>query len=247
MAIRISCVSYLNSRPFVYGLQQSEFLGSGEAVLSLDDPATCASKVLNGKADIGLVPVAVLPQLEGYKRAAEYGISAEGKVGSVMLFSEVPLKEIREIWLDNQSRTSVMLTRILARELWKLAPVWKEGHPGYEKKIKGNVAGVVIGDRALEMQSQFPYAIDLAGAWKELTGLPFVFACWVAGPSVPESFLKRFEKALGVGISELDKVIALSGNDEKTKNYLKKDIHYSIGPLENEGLRRFLSYLETMA
>jgi chorismate dehydratase len=247
MVVKISCVSYLNSRPFIYGLRKADFLASGEAELSLDDPAACAAKVLKKEADIGLVPVAILPQLKGYKRIADAGISANGKVGSVMLYSEVPLNQIKEIWLDNESRTSVMLTKILAKELWKMDPLWKEAVPGYEKKIKGNTAGVVIGDRALDMLSRFPYEFDLAEAWKELTGLPFVFACWVASPGVPQEFILRFEKAIRDGITELDSVIALSGNDEKTKNYLKNNIHYPIGTLENQGLQRFLSYLASMA
>src|SRR5262245_54043811 len=120
--IRISAVSYLNTQPFVYGLNQAGVILP--ATLSLDMPADCARKLMSGEADLGLVPVAILPQLPEYHIASKFGIAADGPVNSVMLYSEVPLDQIEEVLLDYQSRTSVTLVRVLAQGLWKISPRW---------------------------------------------------------------------------------------------------------------------------
>src|ERR1039458_6553628 len=102
--IKISVVSYLNSKPFIYGLQHSTFLN--EIDLQLDIPSVCAQKLIDGQVDIGLIPVAALPQLKDPYIITDYCIGAEGKVASVMLYSNVPLHEITAILLDYQSKTS---------------------------------------------------------------------------------------------------------------------------------------------
>ena len=107
--VKISVVSYLNSKPFIYGLKHSELINNVE--LSLDIPSDCARKLLNGEVDLGLIPIAVIPKLKEHYIISDYCIGAEGKVTSVMMYSEVPLQEISTILLDYQSRTSVTLAR----------------------------------------------------------------------------------------------------------------------------------------
>ena len=119
---RISCVSYLNSLPFIYGLKRSGFLEKTNTLLSLDTPSVCAVKMLNGVVDAGLLPVALLPQVSDCNIISDWCIGARGPVGSVMLFSDVPLEKIKQITLDYQSRTSARLIRVLANELWKINP-----------------------------------------------------------------------------------------------------------------------------
>ena len=105
--IKVSCVSYLNSQPFIYGLKNNSIIN--EIELSLDVPSVCAEKILSGKADIGLIPVAVIPQLKESHIISDYCIGADGKVETVLLLSDVPLEKIKSILLDYQSRTSVLL------------------------------------------------------------------------------------------------------------------------------------------
>ena len=108
---RISIVNYLNSKPFIYGLKDFQF--SEATSIEEDIPSVCADKLINGKADIGLVPVAALPLIPLHTIISDYCLGADGKVGSVLLLSEVPLNEVEYVLLDYQSRTSVMLCRIL--------------------------------------------------------------------------------------------------------------------------------------
>src|ERR1043165_5988838 len=109
--IRVSAVNYLNSKPFIFGLQNSDIIN--EIDLQLDIPSVCADKLEENKVDIGLVPVAILPELEEHHIISDYCIGADGEVSSVLLLSDVPLDEIKSIHLDYQSRTSVMLAQVL--------------------------------------------------------------------------------------------------------------------------------------
>jgi chorismate dehydratase len=108
---RIGAVSYLNTRPLLLGIEQESFLKSIDLVKSY--PAKIAQDLLEGQIDIGLVPVAILPQLSDPHIVSNYVIGANGAVASVALFSEVPIDEIKSIYLDYQSRTSVQLLKIL--------------------------------------------------------------------------------------------------------------------------------------
>ncbi|NQX96939.1 MAG: hypothetical protein HRT73_03545 [Flavobacteriales bacterium] len=96
--IKVSAVSYLNTLPFIYGINNSEVMEGID--LSLDIPSDCAKKLLSGEVDLGLVPIAILPQLKEYHIISDYCIGAEGKVDSVALYSDVPLNEIEYIYLD---------------------------------------------------------------------------------------------------------------------------------------------------
>ena len=116
--IKILAVSYLNAKPFIYGLEHSNLLTNYK--LELDIPSVCADKLLNNKVDIGLVPVAIIPFFKDYTILTDYCIGAKGAVGSVMLYSDVPLNEIENIYLDYQSRTSVALVQIIAANYWKI-------------------------------------------------------------------------------------------------------------------------------
>ena len=134
--IKISVVEYLNSTPFVYGLLNSGYLDNSEVQLELDIPSVCAKKLVDGTADVGLVPVAIIPALKEHYVLTDYCIGAIGKVNSVLLLSNVPLTDIKTILLDFHSNTSVALTRILASKLWNISPEWKNAEEGFISSIK---------------------------------------------------------------------------------------------------------------
>ncbi len=115
--IRISAVKYANTYPFIYGLKESGF--EKKVILETDHPADCASKLINNRADIGLIPVASLPLLNEYHIISDYCIGANGDVRTVMLLSNCPFEDVETIYLDYRSRSSVNLTRVLARTAGK--------------------------------------------------------------------------------------------------------------------------------
>ncbi len=243
---RVSAVSYTNSIPFVYGLKNSPV--SNKIELSLDIPSQCAQKLIDGKADIGLVPVAVMPQIPNAKIISNYCIGAVGKVNTVMLLSHVPLEQIKQVWLDFQSRTSVALVKVLFRELWKSKPDFLQATAGYEAQIQGDTAGVVIGDRCFELNKKFAYQYDLSEAWKQLTALPFVFACWVANKEIEPDFVKEFNFALEKGLENKQAAITELLNSEIemdiAENYLNNVISYPFDNLKQEALNLFLEKLK---
>ncbi len=244
--IRITAISYLNTMPFVYGMMQSDYLKEN-SIIDFATPSECGDKLLSGDTDVGIVPVAILPRLGNYTIVAPFCIGAVGKVASVSLFSDVPLLKIKKIVLDYQSRTSVALVQILAEKYWKINPEFINGQPGFENKIGGETAGVVIGDRALLMQKRFKYNYDLSEEWLLYTGLPFVFALWVSTKKLLPEFTREFSKALKNGLSRIDEMV-LSRKDivfstDEIVKYLKVNLSYDFNEAKKRGLELFLKYL----
>lgn len=239
---RISLVSYLNTKPFLYGLQHAE--EARQFALELDIPSVGGQKILNNTVDIGLVPVAVLAKLQDARIISDYCIGADGDVKSVCLFSHVPIEEIQSVYLDYHSMTSVQLVQILFREYWKSQPVYLEAQTGYIDQIQGTTAGLIIGDRALHMFHQFPYVYDLSAAWKAMTGLPFVFAAWITRRDIPENVIEGLNKALGYGLSQIDKVVELYAgqqfDQETVRTYFTHNIDYHLDGVKRKALETFI-------
>lgn len=241
--IKVSAVSYTNSYPFIFGLRNHPVIDSID--LQLDTPADCAKKLLNGEVDLGLVPVAIIPKLAQSHIITDCCIGADGAVETVCLFSEVSLDEIEEVLLDYQSRTSVQLVELLAEKHWNISPKWKAADADFIEKIKGRTAGVVIGDRAFPLRNKFPVVKDLAEEWKNFTGLPFVFACWVSNRSLDENFISAFQEALDLGLRNRTKAIeTMAGNNQaELVRYVKEVISYELDDKKRQALKLFLSWL----
>ncbi len=234
-------VNYLNTRPLLYGLQQAPF--SDQITLSLGYPAAIASALKRGELDLGLVPVALLKDAPALQRVGSHCIATHGEIASVCLFSEVPLEQIQTILLDYQSRTSVALTRILVKHHWKLSIRFAEtSGEAYLSEIGGTTAGLIIGDRALASRGKFKFFYDLGLAWKEYTGLPFVFAAWLAAVPLSEDFLTAFNEANQKGLDRLQEVLDLIETPVQYDllQYFTQNVAYQWQPEMEASLRLFL-------
>ncbi|HEX6914755.1 MAG TPA: menaquinone biosynthesis protein [Chitinophagaceae bacterium] len=241
--IRVGAVSYLNTRPLLYGVKKSQLL-LDQIELIEEYPSLVAEKLLNDEIDVGLVPVAIIPSMKEYHIVTDYCIGAEGEVASVSLFSQVPINEVRKVLLDYQSRTSVNLARVLMRDFWKVHPETEDAGKDYIHQIGGTTAGVIIGDRALENRSRFSYNYDLASAWRKMTSLPFVFAAWIANKPLPLEFISSFNQANGYGVGMIDEVVAgISYEHYDLKKYYTENISYELTADKREGLNLFLDLL----
>lgn len=242
--IKAGAVSYLNTKPLIYGFEQGKM--KDEVELLIDNPANIAKLLLNDEIDVGLVPVAIIPFLKEYHIIADYGIGCDGDVASVCLFSDVPLDEITTILLDYQSRTSVALLKVLLKEHWKISPELVAGSKDFEDQIKGTVAGLVIGDRALLQRGRHKYIYDLGLAWKELTGLPFVFAAWVSNKSLPQTFCDAFNEATATGLHHIDEIVAQNPFGAfDLQDYYNNCIKFRIDSRMHEALTLFLTKLNS--
>jgi chorismate dehydratase len=242
---RIGAVSYLNTRPLLLGMEQSPFCDNIDLVKSY--PAQIAQDLLDDTIDIGLVPVAIMPLLSHPQIVSKYVIAAEGEVASVALFSQVPMEQIEKVYLDDQSRTSVALAKVLMAQFWNKKVEFIAAAEGYMDHISGTTAGVIIGDRALASLSRYNHIYDLALAWKQYTGLPFVFAAWVANKPIPPEFMEAFDAANAYGLKHLDEVIALipaSAQVYDLHKYYTENISYELTPEKKRGLELFLDALK---
>ncbi len=235
-------MSYLNTKPLIYGFEK----GMMKEVIELvsDYPSRVASMLLQDEIDLGLIPVAVIPKLKDPHIVSNYCIGASGPVASVCLFSDVPVPEIKVVLLDYQSRTSAALVKILLKNYWKISPTFTDAQAGYEERVKGNTAALIIGDRALEQTPRFHYVYDLAEAWLAMTGLPFVFAAWVSNKKLPENFMRDFNNATGEGLKHIDEIVSqnpFTACDLKT--YYSHNIDYNLDAAKMEGMKLFLEML----
>jgi len=219
-----------------------------EIDLALEYPAQIAQHLREGTADMGLVPVAAIPAIPGARIVSDFGIAATGKVASVCIFSKVPMEEITHLYLDYQSRTSVRLAQVLLRHYWQKEVALLQAPENYIGLIGGTTAGVIIGDRALQQLPHFPYIYDLAEHWQLHTGLPFIFAAWVANKELPDPFVRRFNEACAEGLAHIDEVIAEHPFPPYDLNtYYRENIRYTLDEEKKKGLERFLEYLKEPA
>jgi chorismate dehydratase len=248
--IRISAVNFANTYPFIYGLTESGF--DRKVILTTDHPAECASKLINGVVDIGLIPVAALPMLKEYHIITDYCLGAYGKVRTVMLLSNCPFDELRKINLDYHSRSSVNLAKILAKNYWKREFTWNNTSEGFDfLNIPCEEAVVLIGDRCFEYEHRYKYSLDLAEEWFNFTGLPFAFACWTANRKISDEFLAEFNQALGTGVSNIPAVVKKFGNTgtirgEDLLNYLTKNMNFDLNEEKRIAIGVFLDYLKKL-
>jgi len=242
---RIGAVSYLNTRPLLLGMEQGPFKDKIDLIKSY--PAQIAQNLLDDTIDIGLVPVAIMPLLSNPQIVSKYVIGTEGEVASVALFSQVPMEQIERVYLDYQSRTSVALAKVLLTQYWKREVEFLTAAEGYIDQIGGNTAGIIIGDRALASLDRFEHVFDLGLAWKLHTGLPFVFAAWVANKPIPSDFMEAFDLANAYGLTHLEEVIALipaSAQVYDLHKYYTENISYELTTEKKKGLERFLEALK---
>lgn len=243
--VRIGAVRYLNSKPLIYRLEEL----APWAELQLDVPSRLADQLANGQLDVALIPSIEYFRGRDYSIVPDLAIAAHGPVLSVKLYCRVPVGDVRTVALDEGSRTSVALTRILL-DRWSVHPLETRplplGMPAEE--VSDADAVLVIGDRAIRpLQLGQVETYDLGEAWLKETGLPFVFALWAARRDanlgdVPRALRKA--KQLGTynvrAIAECEGP-ALGLTAAETVRYLTEFIKFDFGVRELQGLRLFYS------
>jgi chorismate dehydratase len=242
--LRIGVVDYVNSRPLARGLEHER--ASGRFELHYLSPARIADGLAAGTLDVGLMPSIELARIPALEVVPGLAIAATHEVRSVLLVSKVPITEIRTLALDESSRTSAALVRILLAERYGVRPATAPAAPDLERMLETADAALVIGDPALRVERERYVVLDLAGEWLELTGLPFVFAVWAARREVASPELDTLlARSLEVGLSELDSIVAEtaveSGLPEAVlRDYYTRNLRFVLGEDERRGLEEFL-------
>lgn len=244
--VKVSAVSYLNTKPFLLGFALSGLLENID--LELDIPSKTAERFKSKEVELALIPVGILPQLSNYQIVSDYCIGANGAVDTVALFAQRPLEELDTILLDYHSCTSVRLIQVLCAQYWKKEVQFKAAQRGYETSIKDRVGGVIIGDRTIGLEKTFAYKYDLAAAWKAYTGLPFVFAVWVANKELSPLFIQQLNKSFELGLAHIDDVVDEYKSQYPAsfdvKYYLTHHIQYQLDAPKKKALRYFVNWVQ---
>jgi len=240
--LKIVAVSYLNTLPFLYGIQNSRFTEPID--LETQVPSVCFDKVIKNQVDIGLVPVAAIPMISGYKIITDYCIGSNGAVDTVLLLSNKPINQINQIYLDNESKTSVELVKVLSKYYWKINPEFLNN----TRNIDSKESVLMIGDKTFVNRNNYSFIYDLAFEWKHYTSLPFVFACWVAKKSIGDNLINDFNSSLKKGVENIDDVVNHYKNIipdyVDAKKYYSESIDYKLNSSKIEAMNLFLNYLK---
>ena len=242
MSVRLGAVSYLNTKPLVYGLEDRPDLYT----VRFDVPAQCAALLHAGAVDVGLIPAIEYVRGE-YAIAPGVAIGSDGPVASVAVFSRVPVDRIATLALDVSSRTSAALTRVLCATRWAIAPALVPAEPDLEAMLTRADAALVIGDPALAIDADALglLKIDLGSEWQALTGLPFVYAMWCGRPGVlSHAHVEALNDARDRGLLHLaDIAREYAAGDASVEAqafaYLRDNLKHQLGDREVAGLRRF--------
>lgn len=240
--LRIGAVSYLNSKPLIEGL--SELAPRADLVLQV--PSRLADDLAAGLLDVALIPSVEALSDPDYEIVSDACVAARGAVMSVKLYFRVPPGDVRTLALDEGSRTSAALSRILLAERYGVEPRTVPFPLGRATTEIHADAVLMIGDRAMHApEERFLAEWDLGAEWYRWTGLPFVFAMWVTREGVE---LGEIETALSAardrGVSRLEQIAAreaagLQLSETVAARYLKHNLHFRLGSAERQGLKLF--------
>lgn len=243
MRRRVGIVDYLNSKPlawsFLAGTAPSEF----EA--SYHPPAKVADLLAAGDLDVGLIPVFELQRIQGLSVVPGLCVAASKEVRSVLLVATCPFEQIRRVALDVNSRTSAALVKVLLRDQYGIQPETRVARPVLEEMLAESDAALVIGDAALRIDQKNYRVLDLVAGWKQLTGLPFVFAVWAARQDAMSAALVRvLHDSLAEGLAALSDIVAQSAQElhlerSDLDSYLRGNLSFHLGEEELRGLQEF--------
>lgn len=257
--VRLGAVEYLNARPLVFRLE-----GSPRFDVRFDWPSRCAALLHDGVIDLGLIPsIEYLraPQSargeRAYRIVPDLAITSHGPVASVAIFTTKPIGDVRSIALDTSSRSSVALTRVLCARAFGINPELRQHGPDLPAMLLVNDAALLIGDRALLIESGplrigdrevMVEKIDLGQTWRRTTGLPFVYAFWAGrGGAITDEDVRSLQAARDAALLDLETVAAEYFGDDPAlaslgARYLRDNIRYRLGEDERAGVMLFYQY-----
>ncbi len=234
--LNIACVEYYNTLPFIYGLDNL-IPSTINFKLKLGPPSLCTQMYLNAEVDVALVPIGGLNTLpQDYRILENTCIGCNGAVDTVAILSNVPISQVSDLYLDPHSNTSNKLVKVLCDKHWNINPLYHTQQSTYDQESL-----LAIGDKVFDLESKYQYKYDLGEAWKEMTGLAFVFAVWIARETVLDSNLKILEDAFAEALNHSDKWIPdeVTLSKHRLRQYLTKNIVFQFDDSLREGLHLF--------
>jgi chorismate dehydratase len=240
--VRLGAVTYLNTRPLIFSLRRLV----RDVRLIVDVPSRLADDLAAARLDVAMAPSIEYSRNSGYSIVSDACVSCDGPVRSVKLYSRVPVQQIHTLALDEGSRTSAVLTRILLKEQFALQPRFQPLPIGTALEDSTADAVMLIGDRGmLPRDGRFEFVWDLGEEWLRWTGLPFVFAMWIARPGVDlQGVDEILAAARDEGVSRLAEIArleapALGISEAECLSYLRDNLRFRLGERQRRGLELF--------
>lgn len=236
-AVRVGSVSYLNAKPLIYGLEEAD-----DVELLLDVPSRLLEGLKRADYDVALLPIIDYQRLEDARIILGSGIACDGPTLTVRIFSRRPIEQVQALACDTDSHTSVALARVILAEHFHIQPRfvdWTLGQPSAE-------AMLLIGDKVITHEpAGYEHQLDLGAAWKAMTGLPFVFAAWIARGGVDLGELpQRLEQAKQEGMNHLEQIVQRHAlprgwSADAARRYMTEYLKYDVTERHLEAIELF--------
>jgi len=242
-SLRLASVPFVNAEPLVWGFRRGPYR---EIARIVDVPPSRIPDLLRaGEADLGLIPTIEYQRLQGVEMLPHLCIASKRRARSVYLASRVPFDRVRSVALDENSRTSAALLRILMAHRGARDVAYAEQAPSLKQMLLHHDAALLIGDAALTADTSGLQVTDLAAEWFAITGLPFVFAVWAVrlGVALPDG-VRPFLESRQMGLASIPAIAReaasrLRLSAEGIEEYLRVNLHYHMGSEEGRGLDLF--------
>lgn len=255
--IRLGTVSFLNSKPLTYAIEENIIQHNFELVAT--PPAELSVKLLNKELDLALIPVAELLKRKNYSVVPDISISSFGKVDSVILLTKGEIGDVKKVAVDRRSQSSTALLRIILEIFHGLSPVYepRQYAPGNldEQFLNGMDGGMLIGDAGLQIMHSPPEGYnlyDLGEIWTEHTGLPFVYAVFAVNEGVElGDGVKALQESKAYGLSCTRKIAKLGAaetdfSEEICYDYITEKIKYDLTQKEIDGIIKYSALLSEL-
>jgi chorismate dehydratase len=242
---RLAASSYLNTAPLIWSFQQGT---RRELVRLVTDaaPARCADLLARTRVEAALVPIIEYQRIPEIRVVPNVCVGSHSAVRSVVLISKHDdLKHVRSVALDDSSRTSQALIKIIFREFLGFEPEWESRAPNPQLMMERSDAALLIGDPAMKISQEDFHVFDLASLWRRFTGTGFVFAMWMVGAAAVEAIGELdFAGARDEGLAQIERIIAQYENDlplprDEIRKYLTDNITFHVDESLETGMRLY--------
>lgn len=236
--VRIAASTYLNSAPLIWSFLHGAKRGTVDFVDAV--PARCAQLLSQNEVDAALVPVIEYQRISDGFLAPDVCVGSQNEVLSVVLVSKnAQLEEVRTVALDESSRTSATLVKVIFREFLGREPRWTTCSPNLDEMLDRNDAALIIGDPGMTFPRTGLKVWDMASLWRNYTGFGFVFAMWMVRDKGVEV---DFAGARDEGVTRIDEIV--NAYKEKIpqmdlRKYLTENIVYRIDESMQHGLQLY--------
>jgi chorismate dehydratase len=247
--LRLAASSYLNTAPLIWSFLYGSKQGTVE-LFTHKAPARCAEMLRSGDVDAALVPVIEYQRLPDIKIVPDVCVGSRSAVRSVVIVSKQNnLKKVKRVALDDSSRTSVALVKIIFREFLGFEPEWQTSPPDLKSMLEHNDAALIIGDPAMKIPREKFRVFDLATLWHNFTGFGFVFAMWMAGKNSAEQVRAiDFKSACDEGLANLKDIVERNADQtlsaEEIGGYLTRNIAFQMDEDMIKGLELYFALAE---